>query len=74
MRFYSLYVKEIGIWRKMGEVDEVCLKSSSTSILVNGSPTSEFIACRGLRQGDPLAPFLFNVVVQGLCGMMRQAI
>lgn len=53
---------------------EGCLKSASiSSILVNGSPTTEFTPQRGLRQGDPLAPFLFNIVVEGLVGLMREA-
>ena len=36
-----------------------CLESSTISVLVNGSPTQEFCPSKGLRQGDPLAPFLF---------------
>jgi len=42
-------------------------------VLVNGSPTEEFKPTRGLRQGDPLAPFLFLVVAEGLAGLVRQA-
>ena len=40
---------------------------------MNGSPTDEFLPQRGLRHGDPLAPFLFNVVAEALTGLMRRA-
>ena len=43
-------------------------------ILVNGSPTAEFKSQRGLRQGDPLAPLLFDLVAEGLTGLMREAV
>ena len=51
-----------------------CLESATVSVLVNGSPTEEFKPSRGLRQGDPLAPFLFIVVAEGLAGLVRQAL
>ena len=51
-----------------------CLVLSFVSVLVNGSPTEEFRPTRGLRQGDPLAPFLFLVVAEGLSGLVRQAL
>lgn len=57
-------------WRKW--IQE-CLCSSRISVLVNGSPTSEFTLGRGLRQGDPLSPFLFNIVAEGLNMLLQRA-
>jgi len=42
-------------------------------VLVNGSPTEEVDIQRGLKQGGPLAPFLFLLVVEGSSGLVRSA-
>nr|GEU60940.1 hypothetical protein [Tanacetum cinerariifolium] len=44
------------------------------SILVNGSPTLEFSLKRGLRQGDPLSPFFFIIVMEGLNIMLKDGL
>ncbi|GJX30997.1 RNA-directed DNA polymerase, eukaryota [Tanacetum coccineum] len=40
------------------------LLSGMVSIFINGSPTSEFQLHRDLKQGDPLAPYLFILVME----------
>ncbi|KAJ9549508.1 hypothetical protein OSB04_022051 [Centaurea solstitialis] len=51
-----------------------CLDSSRVSVLVNGSPSHEFSMFRGIRQGDPLAPFLFLIAAEGLNVALLEAI
>ena len=72
--FLSYMMKRLGFCPRWICWIEGCLKSASVSVLVNGSPTKEFIPQRGLRQGDPLAPLLFNIVAEGLTGLMREAL
>eukprot|EP00253_Pinus_taeda_P013100 PITA_13100 len=47
--------------------------SSSFLILVNGSPSEIFTPSRGLRQGEPLSPFLFILMMEGLGRSIKQA-
>jgi hypothetical protein len=72
--FLEYILRRFGFSEKWISWMRACVFAGSMSILVNGSPTREIDIHRGLKQGDPLAPFLFILVAEGLGGAMRKAV
>ncbi|XP_071740223.1 uncharacterized mitochondrial protein AtMg01250-like [Rutidosis leptorrhynchoides] len=57
----------------MENLDQVLFRIGIVSVLVNGSPTKEFTLKKGVRQGDPLSPYLFIMAVEGLNILTKHA-
>jgi hypothetical protein len=49
-----------------------CVTSTVYAILINGEATNFIQSRRGLRQGFPLSPFLFILVMEGLSLMLKK--
>ncbi len=50
-----------------------CVTTVTYSTLVNGEPSGYIQPKRGLRQGDPLSPYLFLICAKGLSALLRKA-
>ncbi|KAJ9566332.1 LOW QUALITY PROTEIN: hypothetical protein OSB04_002298 [Centaurea solstitialis] len=50
------------------------ISTPSYSVVVNGVSKGFFYGKRGIRQGDPLSPYLFTLVMEGFSMLFRQCI
>ena len=71
--FLHLLLLHVGMDFEMVAWVMAYVSNVNFAILVNGSPTGFFKGHTGFRQGCPLSPLLFMVVIDGLSRMIGEA-
>ena len=66
-------MEKLGFCEKWLSLVYECISMVSYSILVNGEPRGDIRPSRGIRQGDPLSPYLFLLCSESLNRILRQA-
>nr|GEZ02384.1 hypothetical protein [Tanacetum cinerariifolium] len=72
--FLRVVSKKFGFPEKMVKWIMVCVSTTKFSININGEIECYFTGGRGLRQGDPMSPYPFTLVMEAFNLIMRRNI
>ena len=72
--FLYQVMDKMGLGRKWLNWIRWCISMASFSVLVNGTSIGFFQSSRGLRQGDPLSPYLFLIGMETVSYLIDRAV
>lgn len=72
-QFLELTMRKMGFCNRWVDLIMSCIGLTSYQVLVNGVPRGEIWLTRGIRQGDPLSPYLFLICLEALNQQLQYA-
>jgi hypothetical protein len=73
-RYLEKILKKLGFANQWITWVMTCVRTVAYSVRFNGEILENFKPTRGLRQGDPLSPYLFLFVADGLSKLLQREI
>ena len=70
--FIKQVMKKMGFHEKWIELIMHCITSVSYFVLVNGASYGSITPTRGLRQGDPISPYIFLLRADGFSSLINE--
>ena len=70
--FLEKVMKKMGFARRWIDLIMMCVRSANYAVLINGSPTGRIYPTCGIRQGDPISPYLFLLCVEALSALLTR--
>jgi hypothetical protein len=72
--FLEAIMRRLGFDNRWIHLVMVCVRSVSYSVVVNGNPVGNIQPSRGIRQGDPISPYLFLLCAETLSSFISHAV
>ena len=71
--FLERILGQLGFYESFVQLISKCIRSVTYKFKVNSTYTDVVVPGRGLRQGDPISPYLFLLCAEGLSALLHQA-